>query len=69
MILVPLLNPKFANLASQLACELQNQRDASNLMILVPLLNPRFAIGLTANLRELRVRGTSAVDLKFLSIV
>src|SRR5439155_14626135 len=88
MILVPLLNPKFAiglpaqlcelrvrgtsvpipkfaNTGGTLSCELRNQRDTGNSMILVPLLNPKFAIGLAAQLCELRVRGTSVPIPKF----
>src|SRR5215510_15578018 len=41
-----------------LLCELRNHRDTSKLMISSALLNPKFAIGLAANLCELRVRGT-----------
>jgi hypothetical protein len=42
MILVPLLNPKFATVPAEKSCELR-VRGTSNSMIPVPLLNPKFA--------------------------
>src|SRR5215475_6717471 len=57
--------PKFASFRGTFSCELRNPRTTSNSMLLVPLRTRSLRSHSPLGMRELRVRGTSAADLKF----